>query len=469
MITLTGALQTVASALRTDSAAIGITGQNLANQTTPGYAAQLAEPRTDGYDPTRSQAGGVSLLTGDARSQFAEQAVWYQQSQAGQYQAFTQLASPVSQVMDLNDSSGATGMQGTLSQLFESFATLAASPNSTGAQNGMIADAQAFAAALSSAATTVQRTVTSAQSDAQTMVSQINQLVGQVQQYNQQIQSGVAPSATAEAQAYSALESLSNLAPITTQLSSDGSISVMMNGSTPLLTGTQQFNLQANLVGPAANAAYPQGNPTLQIVDGQGQDVTGAFTGGQLGGLINYVNNFAPTLIGNGTQQGTLNQFAQGIANSVNGALGGSTPLFQYDSANPTQTAQSFQVNSSFTPASISSALTADPNAATNLANISAGNTAANLLNGQSFTDFLTTMENNAGGAIDTQQSGLTLHTQLLNQAQANRTTAQGVSLATESVNLIQYQQAFQAASEVLSVINTLTQNVINMDNVTPA
>jgi flagellar hook-associated protein 1 FlgK len=54
----------------------------------------------------------------------------------------------------------------------------------------------------------------------------------------------------------------------------------------------------------------------------------------------------------------------------------------------------------------------------------------------------------------------------LLNQAQANRTQVQGVSLETESVNLLQYQQAFQASSEVISVINTLTQSAINMINV---
>jgi flagellar hook-associated protein FlgK len=39
----------------------------------------------------------------------------------------------------------------------------------------------------------------------------------------------------------------------------------------------------------------------------------------------------------------------------------------------------------------------------------------------------------------------------------------QGVSLATESVNLIQYQEAFQASAEVISVINTMMQDAENM------
>jgi flagellar hook-associated protein 1 len=240
-----------------------------------------------------------------------------------------------------------------------------------------------------------------------------------------------------------------------------------MNGTTPLLTGTQQFNLQTNLVGPAAGAANPEGDPTLEILDGQGQDVTSSFTGGQLGGLINFVNNFAPTLIGNGSQQGALNQLAQGVANSVNSTLGGSTPLFQYGSGNATGIAQSLEVNSSYTSTNLSNALAANPNVAENLANIGAGATSATQIDGQSFTNFLSTTESNAAGTINTQQSGLTMSTQLLQQAQANRTQVQGVSLDTESVNLIQYQEAFQASSEVISVINTMMQDAENMLTVT--
>jgi flagellar hook-associated protein 1 len=462
MITLNAALQISADALNADTQAIGITGQNLANQTTPGYAVQNVEPQSDAFNLTQGLAGGVSIDTGDTRSQFAEQAVWYQQSQAGQYQAFTQNASAITQVMDLNDVSGSSGILSDVTQLLQSFSSLAATPNSTATQNGVIESAQALATGISSAAQTVQQTVTNAQSAAGDIVSQINQLVGQVQQYNQEIASGVTPGATAEAQVYSSLETLSNLAPISTQLGSNG-ISILMNGSTPLLTGTQQFNLQANLVGPASGSAYPQGDPTLQILDAQGQDVTSSFTGGQLGGVINFLNNFAPTLIGNGTQQGALNQLAQGLADSVNSTLGGSTPLFQYGSGNATNIAQSLEVNSSYTSTDLSNALAANPNAAGSLAQIAAGTTPATQINGESFTSFLNTAESNAASTIDSQQSGLTQSTNLLQQAQANRTQVQGVSLDTESVNLIQYQEAFQASSEVISVINQMMTDAENM------
>jgi flagellar hook-associated protein 1 FlgK len=463
MITLNAALQTAGSALSAESTAIGITGQNLSNQTTPGYARQIVSTETDGFNPSLNLAGGVSPMVADSRSQFAEQAVWYQQTQSGAYQAFTTNASTVSQLMGLNDVSGSTGLQNSLSQLFASFSALATSPNSQATQNGVIQNAQAFAVSMSDIAQTIQQSVTSAQSQVQNTVSTINQLVGQVQQYNQQIQSGVAPGASAEAQVYSTLESLSNLVPISTRQGQNGSISILMNGTTLLLTGQKQYVLQSNPLGAAGGAAYPLGNSTVEILDSEGNDITSSFSGGQLGGLIHFVNDFAPSLVGNGSQQGALNQLAQGVADSVNATLGGAKPLFQYGPGGPTADAQTLAINSSFTSADLSNALTANPNAAANLSQVAAGNTAATQINGESFANFLNTTAGGTASTINAQQSGLELHGQLLAQAQANRSQVQGVSLETESVNLLQYQQAFQASSQLISVINTLMQSAINM------
>jgi flagellar hook-associated protein 1 FlgK len=123
MISLNAALDLAGAALSADSQAIGITGQNLANQTTPGYAAQIVEPQSDAFDISQGLAGGVSVDSVDSRSQFAEQAVWYQQGQTGQYQSFTENASAVAQVLDLNDPTGSTGILGSLTQLLQSFST----------------------------------------------------------------------------------------------------------------------------------------------------------------------------------------------------------------------------------------------------------------------------------------------------------------------------------------------------------
>src|SRR5215472_10319385 len=111
MVTLTGALRVAANSLRANSEALGITGQNLANQGMPGYARQIVHTHTDGFQPSQSLSNGVTVDTNDSRNQFLEQAVWYQQGQSGGYQSFTQNAVPVTQALGLNDVTGSTGIQ----------------------------------------------------------------------------------------------------------------------------------------------------------------------------------------------------------------------------------------------------------------------------------------------------------------------------------------------------------------------
>ena len=52
---------------------------------------------------------------------------------------------------------------------------------------------------------------------------------------------------------------------------------------------------------------------------------------------------------------------------------------------------------------------------------------------------------------------------QLLTQAQGVREQTSGVSLDEEATRLIQFQRAYQASAQLLSVLNQLTGTVINM------
>jgi flagellar hook-associated protein 1 FlgK len=443
MLTLTSALESAVSAMQADTQAMGVTSMNLDSQNVAGYARQVVQMTADGFDPAAGLGGGVQSQTPqDTRSQFAEQSVWWQASQTGYSQALTQAASGVSQVLGLNDVTGDTGIQGDLSQLFQDFASWAANPTSSSTQTSVIGGAQALASDIGSAATVVQQSVTSAQSDVQTSVGQINQLVGQVQQWNQQIQSGLPAGAGGDAQVYNALQQLSNLAPITTTQNNNGTLNIFLNGQTSLLQGTQQNTLTAT----------SSSSTGVAVTDSQGTDVTQSVGSGQLGGLIDYINTFAPTLIGNGSRQGSLNQLAQGLADSVNGTLGGSTPMFQYTAGNPTGVAQSLTVNPDMTATALGAAESANPSAPANLGALQ-----------NTFTTQFNTIAQQASNTLVTQTDSLNLHTQLLNQATALRSQIEGVSLSTEATNLIQYQQGFQAAAQVVSVVNSLMQTVINM------
>ncbi len=52
---------------------------------------------------------------------------------------------------------------------------------------------------------------------------------------------------------------------------------------------------------------------------------------------------------------------------------------------------------------------------------------------------------------------------QLLTQAQTLRSQLSGVSLDHEATNLIALQRAYQATAKMLTILNDLTQTVINI------
>lgn len=59
-------------------------------------------------------------------------------------------------------------------------------------------------------------------------------------------------------------------------------------------------------------------------------------------------------------------------------------------------------------------------------------------------------------------QTGLTTETILLDQAVAARDSVSGVNLDEEAANLIRYQQAYQAAAQIISIADQLFQTLIN-------
>jgi flagellar hook-associated protein 1 FlgK len=126
--------------------------------------------------------------------------------------------------------------------------------------------------------------------------------------------------------------------------------------------------------------------------------------------------------------------------------------MFQYTAGNPTGVAQSLTVNPDMTATALGAAESANPSAPANLGALQ-----------NTFTTQFNTIAQQASNTLVTQTDSLNLHTQLLNQATALRSQIEGVSLSTEATNLIQYQQGFQAAAQVVSVVNSLMQTVINM------
>jgi flagellar hook-associated protein 1 FlgK len=353
-------------------------------------------------------------------------------------------------------------------------------PSDPTAQQTVINDAQNVAQAFQQTASALTQAGTSATQQIQSEVSQINSLAGQIQQYNaERQQSGQAdPSLSAKTEA--ALESLSEIVNVSATTNADGTTSVSIDGQTPLVLGTQQFQISADNVPTPTTPppTNPNGTPAIRIIDSTGNDITAQITQGQLAGSLNVRNTVISGLIGDQSQAGTINQLAQTFADRVNALLTNGNissgppavpgvPLFTYDTTNPNNAAQSLAVSSTITPSQIA---TIDPGPpvvsngiANQIANLSQGTNAADQIAGVSYTAYFGQLAGAIGSQVTSASNNVSLYTQSVAQAQNLQTQLSGVSLDTEATNLIQFQKGYDASAKLVTVLDQIAQSTIDM------
>ena len=462
---LFGALNSSVEALRAFENALAVSQNNVSNANTPGYARQVAVLNSQAFNLSGGLTGGVLFGgTQNTQNEYVNQAVRTQLSAQGYFSA---QSGPLSSIESLFDVSGQSGLTGALSGLFQSFSAWSATPNATTAQS-VLAQAQTVAQSFQAASANLTQTTVSVNQQISSTVDQINKLSATIQSINAAIASSATPDAGLDANLHASLESLAQIADVTVTYAPNGTATVLLGGQTPLVIGSQQYNLQASFSGSGSP-------PDAKILDSSGQDVTSHVSQGTLGGLLALRNTILPSIQGNGTQQGSLNQLAQQIADRVNAILtaaqttGGQpgTALFTYSAGNPSAVALTLAVNPSSTAAALAPVSVGPPvvsnGAALQLANLGNSTDPADEISGQTILQFLSGIAAQAGQSAADATDGNNLHAQLLSQSRSLQTQISGVSLDAEAAQVLQLQQAYQAAGKMVSVINTLADTLLNM------
>jgi flagellar hook-associated protein 1 FlgK len=468
---LFGTLNNSLDALRAFENSLAVSQNNVSNASTPGYARQVSTLAATPFDPAGGQSGGVQAgPTLSTQNAYVNQAVYQQLAMQGNFNA---QSSVLGSVQGLFDVSGKTGVLGNLNNLFQSFSAWSATPNSTTAQD-VLAKAQTLAQSFQSSAATLSQTTSGVNQQIQSSVQQINRLTAAISQTNLEIQRNGSANAGLDASLHASLESLSQLANVSASFAPDGTATVLLGGQTPLVMGTQQYAIQTDF-SAAANPTYPNAVPDARILTADGQDVTGQVSQGALGGLLAVRNTVLPSLQGNGSQQGALNQLAQTVADRVNQILtsaktsGGQpgSPLFAYNPASGVDVAQTLVLDPHITASLLAPALPGPPfqsnGAALQLANLGNSTKAADQIAGQTLLQFGAGLATQAGQQAADAQTGVDLHTQLLAQTRALQSQFSGVSLDAEAVNVMELQKAYAAAGKMVSVIDGLTSTLIGM------
>ena len=469
MGSLFGALNSSLSAMEALQNALDVTQNNVSNATTPGYANQTATFVADPFNLSGGRDGGVSSgPTQSSDNRYADQAVQTQMSLEGGFNAQSTALSPIQSLFDVT---GQTGVIGGLNNLFQSFSAWATTPDSSASQQNVLSQAAALAQQFQSASSFLSQTTTQLNQQIGSTVQQINTLAAQIATDNATLDQGGPPDPGVQANLEASLESLSQLANTNVMYSANGSATVLLGGQSALVVDSHAYSVQANF-STTGLGSNPNAVPDAQITDASGNDVTSAISQGTLGGLLNVRNTVLPSLQGNGQQQGALNILAQHVADQVNQILtagtttSGSpgTALFTYSSASPVDIAATLAVNPAITTAGLAPANGSGGNgAALELSNLGDSTAPADEINGQTVVQYAAAMAAQVGQQISNAQSGATLHTQLLSQAQALQTQISGVSLNAEAALVMQLQQGYDAAGKMVSVIGSLATTLINM------
>ncbi len=477
MSSLFSTLRATSGTLLAYERGLEVTQNNISNASTPDYATQQVQFDSVAFQPASGLSGGLAgITTTDTSDKYANASVQNELSNLGTAE---QLNSSLTSLQSIFDVSGQTGISGSLSSFFSSFSALSVNPNDSNARQTVLNTAAQVAQSFNQVASSLSQTSASLDSQVQTKVAAINSLASQIQGYNVERQRSGQANPNLDAKVHTALESLSEIANVTSSVASNGTTSVLLGGQTPLVLGTQQFQIQSGYTsGTTPASPSSSGTPDVAILDFNGTDITAQINNGQLNGLLQVRNTVLPSLRGDTTQAGSINQLAQSFADRVNnlltsGQVSSGPPvqsgvaLFTYNASDPTNVAQSLAVDSSVTTSQIA---TIDPGPpivgngiANGIANLAQGKTAADQISGLSYTAYFGQVAASIGSQVTTASSNQDLYTQSVAQATNLRTQLSGVSLDTEAVNLIQFQKAYDATAKLVTVLNDIAQSTLDM------
>lgn len=469
-------LHNAGGALDAFSRVLQVTQNNVANASTPGYARQREILYAMPFDPVSGAMGGVRAATVEStRDAYAEHSVRRETASLGTAQ---QNVTSLSALESLFDISGDSGLPYALNNLFQSFSAWAQSSTDAIARQTVIERAGDVAAVFQQTASGISRASTETVRQMREMVDQVNGLTAKLAEYNQKAVEGGRNDAGLSAQISTTLEDLSQFVDFTSVQQPDGSATVLLDGQIPLVIGGRQFALSFDLRQSGdPPPTYPDAPPPARVLSG-GADITNHVTGGRLAALLDVRNRVIPSYIGSASEAGDLNTMAKQFADRVNQLLTGGCissgtppeagiPLFTYDAGNDTAVAATLAVNPAITAGQLAAIDPGPPSVANGiplrLSALANPQSSEDQIDGASFTGFYGQMAARVGSELSAAQDQESVQQSAVAQAKNLRQQISGVSLDEEAMILIEFQRAYQANSRMISVLDQLTEETINM------
>ena len=445
------------SGVRASQIALSATGQNIANVNTPGFSRLRPDLQSLGGQTAVSIGGGVQV--GSIRrlsNDFQNQQLWRAGTDQNYFNTSQQYLTALEGLIDSEGSSVSVGLDNFFAALSEASST----PESIALRQQIIGESKQLAQRFNGLNSNIGTQLNALQGQRVAMTSEINGLSGNIAELNAQIremESSGRDTATLRDYRENLIKDLSQYAGIRVQEASDGTLNVSLANGQPLVAGATagQLKINANLAGEQemtlvfAKTTFPLNQQGI---------------GGSLGGLYDMeYGALRPA-------QQDLHDMASAVASMINDALAGGfdlngnpgQPLFSYNAGS---TSGMLAVNAlGASELAFSDTAGEVGNNKTLLAMLelkSAGVTVA----GESvpLNDAYAGLVGRVASASRQNQADLRATTTVAEQAQAQRDSVSAVNLDEEAVNLMAYEQAYQANMKVISTSNDLFNAVLAM------
>jgi flagellar hook-associated protein 1 FlgK len=442
--------------MQAEQEALATTTNNIANANTPGYTRE-----TVSFEETPPvQYGGLLLGDGVTIGQITSQRDSLLQAgleqQTQQQAKYNSYLGTMQQVQSLFNESSGNGVQGSVTAFFNSLQQLSTSPSDSNLRQAVLTAAQNMAQTFNTTAGNLSQMQQSANVTVTQTVNQINSLTSQIASVNAQVTAATASGQNAGTfidQRDQLIQQLSGLVDVSTIDTGNGGVTLTTSNGTALVAGNQSFQLTTQTSAVSG----------FQDVYSQGSDITSSLAGGSLAGAIQARDVTIPSILS------SLDALAYGIGSSVNSVNEAGTDI------NGNAGGALFLVPASGAAgaASTIAAAITDPSKIAGSLNGTAGDNSninamlalqnQSIVNGQTPLNAYSNLVFQVGNDVSTAQANSTASSAMVQQLQNQISSVSGVDVNQESVNLVQYERAYQAAAQVSGIIDTLTATAINL------
>ncbi len=455
---LFGTLSTALSGLSVSQQELETSSNNVANANTPGYSREV--PVLEPGDPV--VFGSLSIGTGVELykiESMRDPILEIQLNQETQQQSSLNAQLTQLQQIQTSFSSSTSGIGADITNFFNSLQQLGPDPTNLALRQAVLTAAGNLATDFNTSANNLQTQRGNLNQSVVQDVGQVNTLTTEIASVDQQIsnlENANQDASTLVDKQTSLIRQLSGLIDVQVIPTDQGGISLTTSNGAALVSGSQSF---------ALSTAIGSGG-TDRVLSGT-QDITGTLTGGSLAGTIQIRDQEIPSVLSQ------LDQLAAGFSNAVNTAnakgyiLSDSDPptqggnIFTTPPAGGTGAAVAMQVAIT-DPTLIAASSDGTPGSNGNLANLSAVHDQA-VANGQTPLDAYSNLVFQVGSTTSNTSADADASSQILQQLQDQRGSVSGVSLDEEAANMVQYQTAYQAAARVVSTVNSLLADAVNL------